>query len=238
MARESTLDETRRAGDGQGVAHVLGQGLRIQKLPLCPELRLWLLGGDVDLNSKCNELLAAARLPFWAFCWGAGQALARHLLDHPEVVRGKRVVDLGTGCGVAAIAAARAGASHVVAVDSDPRALSMCVANAELNRVRVEVEAALTSQWDVLLATDILYESANLALLERLVTEARTILISDPGRAGTPSPRCAPFKTIEAQTVPDVDYPHRHVHLYELSARQPHDVIAMRLSQHDDACAQ
>jgi predicted nicotinamide N-methyase len=197
-------------------AQVLGHGLEVQTLPGCAGLRLWLLRGDVDLNAKCNELLNAVRLPFWAFCWGAGQALARLLQQEPDRVRGKCVVDFGAGSGVAAIAAAIAGASRVIAVDSDPRARSMCLANAELNRVRIEVQSELPIEWDVLLATDVLYENSNLAYLEQLARNGRTVLISDPGRAGTPQPRCQPFQTLEARTFPDVDYPHQHVQLYQL----------------------
>jgi predicted nicotinamide N-methyase len=197
-------------------ARVLGHGLEVQTLPDCDGLRLWLLRGDVDLNARCNELLDAARLPFWAFCWGAGQALARLLRREPERVRGKCVVDFGAGSGIAAIAAALAGAERVIAVDADPRARSMCLANAELNRVQIEVQAELPVQWDVLLATDVLYENANLAYLEQLARSGRTVLVSDPVREGTPSPRCQPFQTLQARTFPDVDYPHHHVHLYQL----------------------
>jgi predicted nicotinamide N-methyase len=205
-------DETRSAIEAQ----VLGHGLEVQTLPDCAGLRLWLLRGDVDLNAKCNELLNASRLPFWAFCWGAGQALARLLQREPERVRGKCVVDFGAGSGVAAIAAALAGAARVIAVDSDPRARSMCLANAELNRVQIEVQSELPVHWDVLLATDVLYENSNLAYLEQLARSGRTVLISDPVREGTPSPRCQPFQTLQARTFPDVDYPHHHVHLYQL----------------------
>jgi len=197
-------------------ARVLGHGLEVQTLPDCGGLRLWLLRGDVDLNTKCNELLNATRLPFWAFCWGAGQALARLLLREPERVRGKCVVDFGAGSGVAAIAAARAGAARVIAIDADPRAREMCLANAELNRVQVEVQSELPFEWDVLLATDVLYENSNLAYLEQLARSGKTVLIGDPVRAGTPSPRCEPFQTLQARTFPDVDYPHQRVHLYQL----------------------
>jgi predicted nicotinamide N-methyase len=98
-----------------------GSRLDRRRPPLCPELELWLLGDDVDLEAACEELADGEAPPFWAFCWGSGQALARHLLDRPEIVRGKRVVDLGSGSGIAGLAAARAGAAHVLALDLDPR---------------------------------------------------------------------------------------------------------------------
>ena len=85
----------------------LGSRLSPRVLPLCPELSLWLLGDDVDLHQRVSEVFEIETAPYWAFCWGSGQALARYLLDHPELVRGRDVVDFGAGCGVAAIAAKR-----------------------------------------------------------------------------------------------------------------------------------
>jgi predicted nicotinamide N-methyase len=196
---------------------VLGLGLAQQRLPACPEITLWLLQGDVDLNARCDELLNATSLPFWAFCWGGGQALARHVLDCPSEVRGRRVVDFGAGSGVAAIAAALAGAASVVAVDSDPRAREMTLANARLNGVPVEVAARVPQDWDVMLAADVLYETGNHCWLEGLAGRGRVVLVSDPGREGTPLPACPPFATLEARTVPDVDYPRRFAHLYRLT---------------------
>ena len=67
------------------------QALVLRRLPLCPEIRLWLLGDEVDLEAECRELHDGEAPPYWAFCWGSGQALARFLLDHPEEVRGRRV---------------------------------------------------------------------------------------------------------------------------------------------------
>src|SRR5688572_5948637 len=91
-------------------AAVLGSRLMVRSLPLCPEVKLWLLGDDVDLNRSIPELLQIERAPYWAFCWGSGQALARFVLDNPELVRGRRVADFGAGCGVASIAARVSGA--------------------------------------------------------------------------------------------------------------------------------
>ena len=80
-----------------------GFPLAEQRTPLCPEIRLRLLGPDVDVDQAIPELCVEPT-PYWAFCWGGGQLLARYLLDHPEVVRGRCVADFGTGCGVVAIA--------------------------------------------------------------------------------------------------------------------------------------
>ncbi|WP_130513473.1 class I SAM-dependent methyltransferase [Krasilnikovia cinnamomea] len=92
--------------------------------------------GLFDLTG--GEFHSDEPLPFWAFAWAGGQALARYVLDHPEVVRGRRVLDLASGSGVVAIAAARAGAAEVRAVDVDPAARAAVARNAAANGVRVE----------------------------------------------------------------------------------------------------
>ena len=115
------------------LTQVLGRYLAVQSPPLVPELALWLVAGHVDLNARCQELLDGGYAPYWAFCWASGQALARYVLDQPELVRGKRVVDFGAGSGVAAIAARKAGAASVVAVDTDARARQFAALNAALN---------------------------------------------------------------------------------------------------------
>lgn len=186
---------------------VLGSALAVRELPLCPELRLWLLHDGVDLNARADELLRGGPAPYWAFCWGAGQALARFLLDHPEWVRGKRVVDFGAGSAVAGIAAAKACASHVTAVDIDPLALRMAETNAALNGVQIEVAREVPEPWDVLLASDVLYETGNEVWLARAAQSGRQVLLSDPLRHGTPRPELEVIREYEVRTVPDVDYP-------------------------------
>jgi predicted nicotinamide N-methyase len=134
-------------------------------------------------------------VPFWCVPWAGGQALARWLLDHPEVVRGKRVVDFGTGSGLVAIAAKRAGARTVRAVDIDPLAAAACALNAAANDAEIEVacedvvDADLAA--DVVLAGDVWYElrpSARFAgWLRRLAARGVEVVTGDPGRAYVPS---------------------------------------------------
>lgn len=186
---------------------MLGGALQLRTLPLCPELRLWLLHDDVDLNARVPELLNAGSAPYWAFCWGAGQALARFLLDNPELVRGKRVVDFGAGSAVAGIAAARAGAANVLAVDIDPVALQIAQSNAEENGVSLEVAKEVPDAWDVLLASDVLYETGNEHWLQLAAASGREILLSDPLRHGTPRPGLEVVAEYAVRTLPDVDYP-------------------------------
>lgn len=168
---------------------------------------MWLLGDDVDLNKRVSELLDIERAPYWAFCWGSGQALARYVLDHPELVRGKAVADFGAGCGVAAIAALRAGASSALAVDIDSHALEACLANAALNDVQLGVARELPDDYDVLLASDVLYELGNRELLRANIARGRTVLVSDPLRPGNARLELRERARYDVKTVPDVDYP-------------------------------
>ncbi|MFW5924575.1 MAG: class I SAM-dependent methyltransferase [Myxococcota bacterium] len=185
----------------------LGVPLSIQRVPLCPELRLQLVSAEANLDAPLASLWDLPSAPYWAFCWGAGQALARHLLDHPERVRGARVVDFGAGSGVAAIAAARAGAHQVVAVDVDPLAHAACRVNAALNGVDLGTRFDLPDDWDVLLAADVLYEPYNLPRLEAWAAPGRRTLMAVPERAGTPRVSWPLLARVNARTHPDVDPP-------------------------------
>ncbi len=203
------------------VSHLGAFGTRLDRRrpPLCPELELWLLGDDVDLEGGCEELAEGEVPPFWAFCWGSGQALARYLLDHPETVRGRSVVDLGTGSGIVALAAARAGAARVVALDLDPLSRSAALLNAELNGLKIEVENKAPASWDLLLAADVLYETG---LRDWVLGEARNrgpLLLADPQRTGTPRVDFPELTRIPSYTFPDVDSPQKNVVLYSIPAR-------------------
>jgi predicted nicotinamide N-methyase len=196
-----------------------GARLTLRRPTLCSEFELWLLGDDVDLEVGCDELAEGAAPPFWAFCWGSGQALARYVLDHPGLVEDKRVVDLGTGSGIAALAAARAGAKTVLALDLDPTSLRAAELNAEHNGLEIETSRAAPEEWDLMLAADVLYETG---LREWLMGTARTrgpILLADPERTGTPHLDLPVLARIDATTFPDVDSPQRSVVLHEIPKR-------------------
>lgn len=193
-----------------------GTHLARRSPPLVPELSLWLLGDEVDLEGGCEALADGEAPPFWAFCWGSGQALARHVLDHPELVRDRQVVDLGTGSGIVAIAAARAGAARVVATDLDPLSRRAAALNAALNDVEIETTPEAPSTWDLMLAADVLYETG---LRDWILGEARRrgpILLADPRRTGTPRVDAPILRTIPSCTFPDVDSPQRDVVLHRL----------------------
>lgn len=133
-------------------------------VPLAPELVLF-QASEVDglWRETQAEPLARQDLPYWAFPWSGGQALARHVLDHPALVRGRRVADFATGSGLVAIAAARAGAAEVLALDRDPFAEVAVALNAARNGVSVDFRAgdALGAELpgvEVVLAGDVFYE--------------------------------------------------------------------------------
>jgi len=162
-----------------------------------PEIRLHLTSEITPLWHATEESLKRDQLPppYWAFAWAGGQALARHILDHPDLVRGRTVLDFGAGSGVVAIAAAMAGA-QVTAAEIDPFALAAIALNAALNEVAIAIERSDVigrepAPWQTVLAGDMCYERP---LAERLTewlrslaTRGVAVLLGDPGRAYLPS---------------------------------------------------
>ena len=165
---------------------------RVVSPVVTPELALRMVTPSCPLWSASLEAAAAAGLPepFWAFCWPGGQALARHILDHPNLVRGRRVLDFGAGSGLCAIAAMRAGASACTAADIDPTAQVAIALNAEINGVHLDVTgedlAGTIGAWDVVLVGDMFYDAdisrQVLPWLEDLARNGATVLIGDPDR--------------------------------------------------------
>ncbi len=165
--------------------------------PLAPEIRLYLASEITPIWRASEESLARDGLPppFWAFCWPGGQALARHILDNPEIVSGKRVLDFAAGGGVAAIAAVTSGAKSVAASEIDPFACAAMAMNAALNNVEFDIlERDLTGEenaedgggWDVVLAGDVCYERPmSDEVMDYLRAAAKLgaqVLMADPGR--------------------------------------------------------
>ena len=142
------------------------------------DLRLWLIDAqNMDRQFSPEETRRILEEPpYWCFCWASGLVLARWLAARPQWVRGKRVLDFGSGSGVAAIAAARAGAAEVVACDLDPLALAASRANAELNGVELSYSAdffAEDDRFDLILVADVLYDRANLPVADSRVRDFR-----------------------------------------------------------------
>ncbi|HEY8382085.1 MAG TPA: methyltransferase [Microvirga sp.] len=180
---------------------------RLLPVPHAPEISLHVADEATELWQRTEEELGAIGLPppFWAFAWAGGQALARYVLDHPQTVAGRRVLDFASGSGLVAIAAARAGADHVTACDIDPFAVAAIPLNAAANGVAVEAVAVdlvgRDEGWDVILAGDICYERDLAARvvdwLGTLSGRGATVLIGDPGRSYLPKDRLHRLATYE-----------------------------------------
>lgn len=173
--------------------------------PHVPEIQLYLATEAHDLWLKTEDELQEIGLPppFWAFAWAGGQGLARYILDNPETVRGKSVVDFASGSGLVGIAAVKAGAARVLCADIDPWAKTAVALNASLN----QVEMAFTPEnliggarrADVYLAGDVFYDSAFASLLTpwfaSLSAAGAVVLVGDPGRAYCPKDRLTELAT-------------------------------------------
>ncbi|MBB3104172.1 class I SAM-dependent methyltransferase [Azomonas macrocytogenes] len=185
------------------------------------ELLLWLIDShNMERAFSPEETRCIlAEPPYWCFCWASGLALARWLAERPEWVRGRRVLDFGAGSGIAAIAAAKAGAAEVVACDLDPLALAACRANAELNGVRLGYATELPAAddgYDLVLVADVLYDRANLPLLEHFLDHGREVLVADSRVKDFTYPGYRRLARLEACTWPDLAEPDefRQVNLY------------------------
>lgn len=172
---------------------------RLQPAPHAPEIRLHLAHEALPLWRRTEEELGQMGLPppFWAFAWAGGQALARYVLDNPALVAGKRVLDVASGSGLVAIAAALSGGGSVEAADIDAFAIDAIRLNAAENGVAVTPRLAdlvgTNEGWDAVLAGDIFYDrdiaAAMADWLAALHGRGATVLIGDPGRSYLPMDR-------------------------------------------------
>ena len=166
--------------------------------PLVPEICLYLATEITPIWHATEETLARSALPppFWAFAWAGGQALARYLLDHSAEVTGRSVLDFGAGSGLVAIAAAKAGATAVLAAEIDPFAAAAIAANAALNDVDITVQRedlldTVDACWEVVTAGDVCYERPMadrvMGWLRGMAACGSLVLLGDPGRTYSPS---------------------------------------------------
>jgi predicted nicotinamide N-methyase len=184
-------------------AEFVARNTAVVGAPLVPEIRLHLATEMTPIWEATEATLAATGLPppYWAFPWVGGQALARFLLDRPDLVRGRRVLDFGAGSGLVAIAASMAGASSVTAAEIDAFAAAVIALNAGLNGATLSVETAdivgRPGDWDVVLAGDICYErpmAERVTLwLRDLAGRGVTVVIGDPGRTYLPASGLEPL---------------------------------------------
>ena len=210
----------------------------IEAPPLVPEIRLHLAAEVTPIWQATEDYLQREGIepPFWAFAWPGSQAVARYVLDHPEVVRGKKVLDFAAGGGLAAIAAKKAGALQVTANEIDPLAGACLSLNAALNGVELQIEITdlvtvpdteepLHSRpihaWNVILAGDICYERSMAerltVWLRSLAREGATVLLADPGRAYQPTQKRIDLARYTVPTSTDLeDSDSRETVLYRL----------------------
>jgi predicted nicotinamide N-methyase len=201
----------------------------IARAPLVPEVALHLATEITPIWQATETWLAEQNIepPFWAFAWPGGQALARAVLDDPKLVAGKRVLDFAAGCGIAAIAAAQAGAVLVEAAEIDPLALAAVRLNAALNGVAVATPpgdvVGAPCRWDVIFAGDVCYEAPMTAhilpWLRGLVVAGAEVLIADPGRAYLPKAGLDPIARYSVPTTRELeDRETREVTIHRLRA--------------------
>jgi predicted nicotinamide N-methyase len=173
---------------------------KLLPVPLVPEIRLYLAEESLPIWRKTEDELGEMNVPppYWAFAWAGGQALARYILDNPPTVAGARVLDLGSGSGLTAIAAMRAGAARVLAADIDALALAAIDLNAAANAVAVEATredllAGAPGRFDIVLVGDLFYERTLaervLAFIEAASANGAEILVGDPRRSYFPKDR-------------------------------------------------
>lgn len=184
--------------------------------PLVPEVALQLAHEAVPLWQKTEEELGEMGLPppFWAFAWAGGQALARHVLDHPEIVAGRRVTDLASGSGLVGIAAMKAGAASVLAADIDAFSVEAIALNAAANGVELEATGkdlleSPAPVCDVILVGDLFYEKdlagKVFAWLEEAEGRGITTLIGDPGRSYLPRDKLRKLGEYKVQVTRDLE---------------------------------
>lgn len=167
----------------------------LARAPLVPEIALHLATEITPIWQASEAWLQQANVdpPFWAFAWPGGQVIARHVLDHPDLVRGRRVLDFAAGCGIAAIACAMAGAALVEAAEIDTMAVAAIRMNAAANGVDVVVldqdVVGQPCQWDLILCGDVCYEApmtAHIMPWLRQMAAETEVWVADPGRAYLP----------------------------------------------------
>ncbi|MBN9259582.1 MAG: methyltransferase [Hyphomicrobium sp.] len=189
---------------------------RLLAPPLVPEIRLHLAEESLPIWRKTEEELGEMGLPppYWAFAWAGGQALARYILDNPGQFAAMRVLDIGAGSGIAAIAAAKADAGKVTAADIDALAVAAMGLNATANGVEI---AATTDDWlsgaapsgDIVLVGDLFYErplaERVMAFVRQQAEKGSLVLVGDPRRSYFPTDDFAPVAHYEVPVTRELE---------------------------------
>lgn len=182
-----------------------------QALPQCPEVQLYLVDPSTMQRPFSPDEIRSIwqHTAYWAFCWASGQVLARHILQNPQLVAGKTIIDFGSGSGVVAIAAMLAGAKEVIACDIDQDALISCAHNAKLNGVSLTLSddlfALTDTHVDLLIAADVLYDRSNLSFLDTFFEFSDHVLLADSRIKNFQHANYQHLDRVESFTVPDLD---------------------------------
>ena len=206
---------------------------RLRSVALVPEIRLHQASEPIGVWQRTERAAGRTGLdpPFWAFAWAGGQALARYLLDHPETVKDRQVIDIASGSGLVAIAAARAGAAAVTGYDIDPLAIAAITLNAAANDATVlAVEADILDTGgagpDVMLVADAFYERELARRVTRFAERCRArgadVLVGDFGRAYLPRDRLAPLAAYDVPGLSELeDSDVKRTTVWEFARLQP-----------------
>jgi len=187
--------------------------VKVMPLPEAEPLKLWLVDPEpVDRAFTPDEVIAILEhAPYWGFCWGSGLALARYIIQNPEALAGKRVIDFGAGSGIVAVAASMVGAD-VIACDIDPVSRQACEENAVLNNVSYQVAGDLLAlpemSADLLIAADVLYDRENLPWLDTFFRFAPEVWVADSRVKDFSHPCYQLADTFTANTLPELGEPY------------------------------
>ncbi len=193
---------------------------------MVPEIRLWLATEITPIWQATEDWMSVngTAPPFWAFAWPGSVAMARHILDNPEVATGRRVLDFAAGCGLAGIACGKVKATDVEAAEIDPVAIAAAELNAAVNQTTIRTSSGdivgSACQWDLILCGDVCYEapmtSHIMPWLKKMAATAE-VWIADPGRNYLPSVGLEPFARYIVPTSLELeDREERAVVLYRL----------------------
>ena len=202
---------TGSAGARRATPEIIQTGTQLRPVPLIPGIRLHQADDPISLWQRTELTSGQTGLdpPFWAFAWAGGLALARYLLDHPETIRGRHAIDIASGSGLVAIAAAKAGAAGVTAYDIDPVAAAAIRMNAAANGVTVLAVCADVldqdnlpgSDTDLVLVADAFYQrdlaGKVMRFAERAYARGAAVLVGDMGRAYLPRDRLTPLASYD-----------------------------------------
>jgi predicted nicotinamide N-methyase len=205
------MGSERRAQSEPSLLEIIRANTRLGPVPLVPEIQIHQASEPIGLWEHTERAAGRTGLdpPFWAFAWAGGRALARYLLDCPQVVRGRRVIDIASGSGLVAIAAAKAGASAVTACDIDPLAAAAIAVNVRANKVAVNGVCAdflsddgpQAADVDVVLVADAFYQrdlaDRVMLFLEHAHRCGAAILAGDFGRTYLPRDRLIAVTTYD-----------------------------------------